>query len=59
MKRTDLIRSKVLVICIKQGQERFVVVIGVVDTLLLLVKNANDRSHVEQHCGCLQGQDGC
>ena len=58
MKRTGLMRSKVLVICIKQGQERFVV-IGVVDTLLLLVKNANDRSHVEQHCGCLQGQDGC
>ena len=47
MKRTGLMRSKVLVICIKQGHERFVVVIGVVDTLLLLVKNANDRSHVE------------
>ena len=34
-------------------------VVGVVNDLLVLLKNANDRSYVEQHCGCLQGQDGC
>ena len=34
-------------------------VVGVVDDLLVMLKNANDRSNVEQHCGCVQGQVGC
>ena len=32
-------------------------VVGVVDDFLVLLKNANDRSYVEQHwLFCLQGQ---
>ena len=35
----------------------FARVVGVVEDLLVLLKNANDRSYVELHCGCLQGHE--